>query len=262
MENSNRNNMPYVVSVVRDFEMYDKCVGKNPCFDGFKRIVFNNNEQNLSISRRYNSFIESLGAEDKCWIVFCHEDWRAEEDMKHVLAHLGENKIYGPIGVFLQHRMIRDYIVPVGCIQMCMKDGSKLILTGRHAMKRGRVDTLDCQCVIVHSSLIHKYNLRFDENLLYDMYVEDFCASAHEKYGIITEVYPIKCTHFSYGVLGQSLFNSLKYVRAKFRTSYKGYVTTVGDKTTWGFRQDKWRLHHTKFPRLAMLLNGFNKRNR
>lgn len=254
---------PYVVSVVRDFKMYSKCVGDNPCFDGFRKVVFDNNQENLAITKRYNSFIDSLGKDEDCWIVFCHEDWRAEEDMAAVLKHLDPGKIYGPIGVFIQHRMIRDYIVPVGKIRMCDKDGGRLIVTGRSAMKHGRVDTLDCQCVVVHSSLIRKYGLRFDENLLYDMYVEDFCATAHDRYGVFTEVYPMRCTHFSYGVLGSSFFNALAYMKGKFKSSYKGYVTTAGDKNTFGFRQDRWKLHHTRFPRIAMLLNGrVFKRNR
>lgn len=259
---TDKRQKPYVVSVVRDFSMYDKCVGKNNSFDGFERVVFDNNIENLSITKRYNSFIDSHCQDEDCWIVFCHEDWRAEEDMVKVLEKLDKDKIYGPIGIFLQHRLMRDYIINVGSICQCDKDGSRLIRIGKSAMKKGRVDTLDCQCVIVHSSLIRRYNLRFDENLLYDMYVEDFCASAHDRYGIITEVYPIKCTHFSYGVLGKSFYDALQYVKKKFEHSYKGYITTVGYKNTFGFRQDRWTLHHTHFPRIAMLLNSHNKRNR
>ena len=255
------NALPYVVSVVRDPVMYDMCVGRNPFFDSFERIAFDNNKDNLSIPYRYNSFLDPLPEAYQGWIVFCHEDWKCEEDLSLILPGLDRDKIYGPIGVFIQHRLCRDYIIAVGKIKMCDKNGRRLVTAGRHCPKSGRVDCLDCQCVIVHSSLIRKYKLRFDENLSFDMYVEDFCASAHENFGIITEVVPIRCIHFSYGVLGESFRKALEYVQQKFKNARKGYITPVGYKCTFGYRQ-KGPLHHTHFPRLALRLNGkHNKRN-
>lgn len=262
MENSQNNGRPFLVSVARDFNMYDKCVGTNPNLDGFRKIVFHNDVQNLSITERYNWFIDKFLPGEDCWVVFCHEDWRADEDLAAVLRGLDPWKIYGPIGVFLQHRHYRDVYYHVGRIRMCRKDGSDLICLGQNSMARGRVDTLDCQCVIAHSSLIRGYGLRFDENLRYDMYVEDFCASAHEKYGLITEVCPIRCTHFSYGVLGESFYNSLAYIRDKFKNSRKGYLSVVGDKSWFGHR-NHWVIHRTHFPRITSRINVLiDRRNR
>ena len=57
----------------------------------------------------------------------------------------------------------------------------KIVRLGRRVKTGIKVQTFDCQCLIIHSSLINRYKLRFDENLTFDLYVEDFCANANEK---------------------------------------------------------------------------------
>ena len=54
----------------------------------------------------------------------------------------------------------------------------------RFCLKKELVDTVDCQCLIVHSDLIKKYHLRFDEHLQFHFYAEEFCIMASEKYNI------------------------------------------------------------------------------
>ncbi len=250
-----------IVTVVRDYAMYDKCVGKNPNLADMRLIVYDNNLENLTITQRYNSFIDSITPNDDFWVVFCHEDWRADEPLNPILSALDPKYIYGPVGIFLQHRFAHDYVIPVGRIDMYDKNGENYMRIAPK-MKTGRVDTLDCQCVIVHTSLLREYNLRFDENLQFDMYVEDFCASAHECYDISTRVCAIKCTHFSYGFLSERFFNSLRYVQNKYSVSRKAYATTVGNRNTFGTRKLRV-IHHARLPHTAALLNGiFFKKNR
>lgn len=249
-----------VVSVVRDMDMYKRCVGENPNMDALEKIVFDNNEENKYISVRYNEFLDDLDPDRDCWIVFCHEDWRADENMSSVLEKLDPHYIYGPIGLFLQRRLLCDYFITVGTIKQCDKSGKDYVIYNPKLLS-GRVDTLDCQCMIVHASLIRKHSLRFDENLPFDMYVEDFCAFAHEKYGIETNVCPIECTHFSHGNLSDNFYRALAYVNDKFRGSYKRYISTVGYRSTFGGSDRS--VHHTRVPRLAMKLNGILiKKNR
>ena len=246
---------PVVVSVVRDHSMYGKCVADNPYFAEFEKVSFDNNVQNLPIPLRYNSFIDGMAPDEDRWIVFCHEDWMPRQDMAKLVSGLDKSRIYGPIGVFVQKRLLRDFIIPVGCIDMCDKNGLRHVRAGRSCPRSGRVDTLDCQCMIIHSDLLRRYGLRFDERLAFDMYVEDFCAWAHARHGIKTFVVPIKCTHFSYGVTGKSFNDALEHVRKKFEKVHKTYMTVVGYKECFG-RPVRSGFHHTKFPRISQRLNG------
>ena len=92
-------------------------------------------------------------------------------------------------------------------------------------MKKGIVDTFDCQCLIVHSTLIGKYSLRFDPSFSFDLYVEDFCINSFEKYGIVSKVLPMKCRHWSHGKLTDRFYSSKSYLGGK----YSGiYTTTAG----------------------------------
>lgn len=225
-----------VVSVVRDREMYARCVADNACFEGCGLVPLYNDTENLPITVRYNSFIDSL--EEPCWVMFCHEDWSPSVPVREKLETLSPDFLYGPIGVFVEEHDKVDVIVQYGFVSQSSKNG-------RHCARlRGkefehRVDTFDCQCLIVHSSLLGKYGLRFDENLTFDMYVEDFCVNAYEKYGIESRTIYLPCRHCSTGTIGPRFHNSLAYVKDKYRDSRKRYSTTVGHLNTFGRNQDK-----------------------
>lgn len=94
--------------------------------------------------------------------------------------------------------------------------------------------------IIVHSSLIKKYDLRFDETLSFDLYVEDFCIQAREKYGIVSKILPLKCQHYSYGNVSKRFYELLKYMRKKYKKSNRIYYSTV-----------EGELISCPFPRLA-----------
>ena len=226
----------YMVSVVRDYGMYSRCVLDNPFCRSLSIVTLDNREENLGIPFRYNRFLDSV--EEDGWIVFCHEDWMLECDISSVLDGLDKNCLYGPVGVFVEEGGRRDFIFMHGEVRHCSKEGeSPRTVYGIETS--ARVDCFDCQCLIVHSSLVKRYGLRFDQNLLFDMYVEDFCVNAFEKYGVISRTVKIGCTHFSRGSINARFHSSLDYVREKYKGGKKRYATIVGRHNTFGRNIDK-----------------------
>jgi hypothetical protein len=79
------------------------------------------------------------------------------------------------------------------------------------------VDTVDCCCMIVHTSLIKKYDLQFDERLMYHLYVEDFSLNARYAYGVKTKALQIECMHLSLGNATRDFYDSLAYLKSKYK---------------------------------------------
>lgn len=226
----------YMVSVVRDYQMYGKCVSDNPWCKDLTLVPLDNLKENKPITVRYNAFLDSL--QEDGWIVFCHEDWMLECDIQPILDGLDKDKLWGPIGVFVEECKNSDFVHLFGEVKHSLKDGSA-VRTVHGLEPSARVDCFDCQCLIVYSALVRKYGLRFDENLKFDMYVEDFCVNAYEKYGIISQTVKIECTHFSKGDINTRFHNSLDYVREKYKDGKKRYATIVGRHNTFGRNLDK-----------------------
>ena len=109
------------------------------------------------------------------------------------------------------------------------------------------MDTFDCQCLVVHSSLIRRYGLRFDERLSFDLYVEDFCVGAYERYGIESHILLMECHHFSQGSIGQRFYEALACLQEKYRSARKRYASIVGRHITFGRNIDKpvYNMHRT-----------------
>ena len=219
-----------IVSVVRDFGMYETCVRDNPCLAGCRLVCIDNREQNRPVPVCYNEFLSS---DSSGWLVFCHEDWQVLEPLQPVLERLDPAHIYGPIGVFIEERPFCDHLLVRGTVRQSGKDGVNPVLV-RGLEPEGRVDTLDCQCLIVHASLVARAGLRFDERFAFDMYVEDFCAAAFEKAGILTYAIPLDCLHRSAGRIARPFRQALRYVREKYPVSRKRYATIVGHLNTFG----------------------------
>ncbi|MDO5463057.1 MAG: hypothetical protein Q4F99_06205, partial [bacterium] len=146
-----------VISVVRDFEMYHRLVKENPNWGDAVFSAFDNRTENKTIPVRYNAFLESYDYSHPDWFVFCHEDWELKEDLSRLLSTLNKDALYGPIGkmknydlCFLQKNM--------GQIFESNKDGSDLVSMGRPSPQLQEVGTFDCQCVIVHSTVVEKYH--------------------------------------------------------------------------------------------------------
>lgn len=170
-----------VVSVVRDYEMYARCLSGNPCCRELTQVPLDNRTKNLPVPVLYNRFLDTC-TED-CWIVFCHEDWQPVCDLRPVLEPLDKDCLYGPIGIYLETCDRADFLYIRGFVAQFRKDG-RHHKTIHGVLADGPVDTFDCQCLMVHSSLVRRYGLRFDERLAFDLYVEDFCAAARERFDI------------------------------------------------------------------------------
>ena len=221
----------FCVSAVRDFAMYRQCIADNPLCAGWELHPFDNRTDNLGIPAIYNRFIDSLSEEG--WVVFCHEDWMVQSELQAVLQGKAKDRLYGPIGVAYEEGRKADFVSLIGAVNESRKDGShRKQLRGVH--RRGIASTFDCMCVIAHSSLLRKEGLRFDELLLFDMYVEDFCCAAKESFGVVSEILPIESQHFSEGVTGQRFQDALSYVREKYSGARGRYATTVGYLNVWG----------------------------
>ncbi len=225
-----------VISVVRDFDMYNRLVKENPFYPkGVIFTAFDNNKENLTIPVRYNSFLDSYDYSNEDWFVFCHEDWELKEDLEKRLNNLDKNNLYGVIGTSLNWNGFSN---PThGEIENSNKDGSGLIKYGNPNNNLMPVGTFDCQCLIVHSSLVKKYKLRFDENLTWDLYVEDFCISARENHAISSNILQLNCQHYSFGHIEERFYKQYRYLQQKFKHAKNGYVSTcsneiIGKKST------------------------------
>jgi len=210
------------VSVVNNFEIFNKSIKNNTAMSPYEQIVFDNTCDNISITKRYNSFIENIiTTESDFWVVFCHQDFGFLEDPLLKLSKLDKNFMYGAIGTKVKRglymRNSRIHIHKrffIGEIKQGVNE-QKFVKLGKRINKPEVVDTLDCCCVIAHSSLIKKLDLRFDENLDFHMYAEDFCMNVKKK-GIFTKVIQFDCFHIGGGTLTDEYYKCLKYMKIKY----------------------------------------------
>ena len=208
-----------LISVVRDFAMHQQCVGLNPCNNGLEIVAIDNRERNEGIGVCYNRFLNSRPRNEDAWYVFCHEDFELKEAITARLASLDKNTLWGPIGAKTRicYGLYHQWQL-LGQVEECRKDGSNIRLVGQPVSEGTPVETFDCQCLIVHSSLIQKLNLRFDETLTFDLYVEDFCMAAHESSESPSRIIPLKARHWSGGSVQPRYYRQEAYLNAKYPT--------------------------------------------
>lgn len=234
------------VSVVRDFALYERLVRGNPNNEGAGFVPFDNLAENRTIPSRYNEFLDTYDYSRDAWFVFCHEDFQFLEPLSGKLPLMDKGAIYGSIGARLG-------ISGVGLQVDSNKDGSNACFIGTPIIRPTVADTVDCQCLIVHSTLAARYKLRFDENLTYDLYTEDFCISAFERFGIKTMVLPIRSHHYSYGNIVARFFDQLAYLNTKYADASRVYVTTtafaIGRSEKLKKVNDKLRANWKRFPK-------------
>ena len=187
------------ISVVRDFEMYNRVIKNNPYVisDQIILSLLDNTKKNIGLSKRYNKFLNIYDYKEPCWFVFCHEDWEILESILPKVENLNKNELYGCFGARLSNIdgvLTREYI---GEMLDCSKKDKNHRKLGSSFEDFATVDVLDCQALIVHSTLIKKFDLRFDEEFEWDLYVEDFCLNAYTKHGIKSKVIKINACHWS-----------------------------------------------------------------
>lgn len=229
------------ISVVNNFELYKRYILENRYIktkENIELIHFDNTKENVFISKRYNEFLNNYDYSQKAWFIFCHPDWEILEDIEPVLRSLDKTKIYGPIGSFGDHKLVPNKFSRL-CRGYCKEesrnsDSKKITCTAEQDWTKTAVDTLDCQAIIIHSSLIEKRDLKFDNNLEWDLYVEDFCINSKLKYNIETQVIKIECCHHSdagFKTIPDSYWNMLKYLNKKYPDEiFAGIISPIGGK--------------------------------
>ena len=218
---------PLLISVVRDEAMYRRCIVENSNCDGCEFLKFDNRAKNEFITVLYNRALDGLDDSMSRWLVFAHEDFEAREPLVAKLAEADPGRIYGVIGGILrpQKRWLLGGIWPgvwLGQIEQSEKDGSNCVLMGTPVPMHTSVETVDCQFLAVHSSLVAQHHLRFDEHLSFDLYAEDFCMNASQNGvggGVKTCILPLACCHHSAGRIEPCFFEQLAYLNRKYPKS-------------------------------------------
>ena len=210
------------VTVVRDHELYRRLVSGNSNNAGGEFVAVDNLVENMSVTRRYNSFLDSWDYSKKAWFVFIHEDYEFLEPLAPVLARVDPRCIYGTVGA-RSTRPGDDVLWAVNS----NKDGSGVGLYGRPFSGCPEVLTTDCNCMIVHSDLVLEFHRRFDERLTFDLYAEDFEINAFERHGILTRVLGVRNHHYSFGRIGRRFFEQRRYLMEKYAEASRVYGTTT-----------------------------------
>lgn len=211
-----------IISVVRDYAMYERCIGRNRFLSKARLVAIDNREKNEGVSVLYNRFIDGYDYSTPAWFVFCHEDFEIKERISDVLNVVSPESLFSPVGTSVKNvgRWLPGGVWR-GCIHGVFESGDKVNSSIKkisvNPLSAGTcVDVFDCMCLIVHSSLVRQHHLRFDPALTFDLYVEDFCMAAKDKYGIHSRILPFKCCHRSVGTILPRFFAQLRYLRRKY----------------------------------------------
>jgi hypothetical protein len=134
------------------------------------------------------------------------------ENISPIVKRLKKEAVYGPIGAILDDGKKKIYG------EILQGHEGNLITHGKKIDRPTPVDTVDCQCLFLHSDTVRKYQLRFDEAapLDFHQYAEDFCLSA-KTLGLQTYAVQIKCKHLSWGRIDESFDRAIKYINSKHR---------------------------------------------
>ncbi len=213
---------PLLISVVRDEAMYRRCIADNKFCDGCERLMFDNRAKNESIPVLYNRTLACFDCSTPRWLVFAHEDFETREPLAAKLAEADPSRIYGVIGGRASLHQFPWFLggvwsdVVVGQIEQSAKDGSNVTRIGTSAPMNTELESVDCQFLAVHSSLVERFHLRFDERLSFDLYAEDFCINAFVCNQVRTALLPLACCHHSGGSVQPRFFKQLVYLNAKY----------------------------------------------
>lgn len=218
-------------------ELVDKYILKNRFLRDEEALSVNlidNTAENRALSVLYNEFLDKYDYSNESWFIFAHSDFEFLEFPSNILHGLDKSRIYGPVGVktFIENGKAGFFSKG----RVYEKDAQNILYENfPHRYEDPSVDTLDCMCMLVHSSLIDKYHLRFDEALYFDLYVEDFCIDAAKEHGVGISALSFDCAHHSSYVSEKYCRNSyldrLKYINSKYPNDiYGGTVTPIGGK--------------------------------
>ncbi len=206
--------------------MYRSFFELNPYLWPYECTGIDNRVDNLGLPALYNRVIEEHLNED-CWLFFVHEDFEIKQSL-HSLLNLDPSQVYGTFGV----RMQDHYPVAYGEHTCSNKDGSEAVTVGVPLEEVALVSSLDCQSVLLHTSLLRQFPaLRFDEYLSFDLYAEDFCMQAQFHFALSVGVFPLAFQHFSKGKVTERYHRGLAYLANKFpNEAIPGSCSFIGGK--------------------------------
>ncbi len=236
-DNGDYKNEIFLISVVNNFSLYDVFFRKNPFVamqSKIKLCPLDNVEKNLPISICYNKFIREFDYNRDAWCIFCHSDWEILQNIEETINTLDKGCLYGIVGAKSEFSGEKGYIKYIGYCRERQRNGSNIRTLDYPNDLNESVETVDCVALFVHSSLLQKYDLQFDENLYWDLYVEDFCIQAKKKYGVLTYPLNISSCHWSdagYRELPSSYYKSLAYMNNKYPEDiFAGTCGWIGGK--------------------------------
>lgn len=203
-----------IVTVYIRQEMYERFFALNPVVKNYHLIGIDNREKNLGLPARYNQIIDDNINQD-CWLFFVHEDFEIKSGIEEIVK-LDTGRVYGTFGIAL----INGNPTPYGRHICSDKDGGHAVEVGLSITNCKTVQTIDCQSVLVHTSLLARYPaLRFDEHLTFDLYAEDFAINALECLGVDVCVFPLVFQHYSHGKITDRYRDGLRYLAEKYPTT-------------------------------------------
>lgn len=226
-----------IICTYNNKEIFDFALNNNQSLNECDILSFDNTTENISITKRYNTFIkenilnntsDKEKEEEGFWCIFIHQDFGFLDSPDLLLKNADKNNIYGAVGV----KILKGIFFGKKPVENKLGFKTELKLTfgrilqgnndknfkkhGRSAIFKPTVETTDCCCVIMHSSLIKKYGILFDENLEFHMYAEELCYRAKKDYNIKTKILPFKCFHMGKGLLNEAFYESAEYLKKKF----------------------------------------------
>jgi hypothetical protein len=178
-----------LVTVSHRPDVYERYLGSSEAALRHPIVRYDNTVENISLPARYNAFIDTEMADG--WVAFVHHDFCFDADPMPMLEEASPEHIYGIIGARLVGKKAH-LIGHVKCQPVVHPDGA----VGEPFDAPLLVDTVDCCCIIVHSSLIRRFDLRFDERFAWHFYAEDLSLSARADHRIKTYVLPMDTGHY------------------------------------------------------------------
>ena len=144
-----------LISVVRDFNMFDKCIRNNLNCSGMSFHIYDNRKENKPIPICYNNFLEQYDYSNDSWFVFCHEDFELQENISVFINGLDKKSLHGVVGGRRKGLCGFGMQVIYGNMMEKNRDGSgEAWFPGRFVSKPVVVEAFDCCCLMVHSSLV------------------------------------------------------------------------------------------------------------
>lgn len=213
MLSSNKTSLKIFVPFINE-PMVDRFFRKNPHLVGIELALVDNRERNAGLPTLYNEAIEEHIYQDM-WLFFVHEDFEILGPFYN-LSNLTRNAVYGTFGV----RLKGHDPVGIGRHICSRKDGSKPVEVGEIVEHPTWVDTIDCQSILLHTSLLRNLKrLRFDEKLSFDLYCEEFCLNAQENFGIPVLIMPLVFQHYSHGKITERYHQGLEHLARRYPNS-------------------------------------------